>query len=351
MTEYQVDLGKANFKFDLDLLEHISTDLPQISGGPSLFFDHQQSLATNGEQPLLQYPQVSACYWQPAGNPGLECVGEGLSVKFSDPGMDPTQAKEILFRLANICQWNPQNAPPTVETVVVNDVALPFDPDTQFRLPRESVMTELRPAGDWSKPDEIVFIHLGKPALLRLHSSKNEVWLEDALWHRMDEIKEIVFKRTDDRLEFALPEGRWSLMIGRDRPAQLLEARAKHWGHNHKLNISEAMPDGGRNQLLLKVDLLRAVLEGGQIRIRGQREVLFHHGQACIRIDGEIYAHYKDLTQLRLHMVQDRLQVRLWFKPNLLLMLEATSACDLNTGRIPDFLRALVRGLGVPVEE
>ncbi len=43
MTEYQVDLGKANFKFDLDLLEHISTDLPQVLGGPNVFFDHQQA--------------------------------------------------------------------------------------------------------------------------------------------------------------------------------------------------------------------------------------------------------------------------------------------------------------------
>ena len=351
MTEYQVDLGKANFKFDLDLLEHISTDLPQVLGGPDVHFDHQETRATTGDHVIFQYPQISACYWQPAGNSGLECVGNGVSVKFYDPAMEASQAKEILFRLANICQWSPQSGPPVSEAVVEKNADATLDPSMQFRLPRESVMTEVKAAGDWSKSDDLIITHEGKPVAVKLHSSKNEIWLDGTLWYRMDEVKEIVFKRTDERVEFVFPCGRWSVIVGRDRPSQIIEARAKHWAHNHKWNLSEATPDGGRNQLALKVDLLRAVLEGGQIRIRGQREVLFHHGQTCIRIDGEIYSHYKDLTQIRVQMIQDRLSVRFWFKPNLLLILEATSACDISTGRIPDLLRAVVRGLGLPIEE
>src|ERR1017187_719110 len=111
MKEYSVDLSRANFNFDLDLLEHVHTTLPERDGESSLLFDHQQQRLNLGEETLLTYSQVSECYWAPGERPGLELHGTDIAFRFHDPAMDAGAAREILFRLANICQWKPKDGP------------------------------------------------------------------------------------------------------------------------------------------------------------------------------------------------------------------------------------------------
>ena len=352
MPDYLVDLGKARFDFDLDLLEHNFTEVPLLAGGDPLRFDHQQKCVFRGEQVLLTYPTVMSCYWQPAGSPGLECRGEGgLDIKFTDPGMELTQAKEVLFRLANICEWSPQNSPPQAQVVKVVSDEVPFDPATQFRLPRESKLTAFTPAADWTKTDEITITHLGQPLQMRFSDAGNEAKIEGQLWHKLEEVKEAVFKRGEEVVEFVFPDGRWALAIGQDRMGQIFEGRVKAWSRTYRWALSESVPESGREVTNIKVDLQKAVLEAGQTRIRGTREVLLHHGQQMIRLDGEVFQKYANITQIRLQMLQDRLTLRIWIKPKALLILEANSPTTATTGRIPDLLRAISRATNITIEE
>ena len=352
MADYFVDLGKARFDFDLDLLEHNFTEVPLASGETPLRFDHQKKCVFQGERVLFAYSVIDKCYWQAASPSGLECGrADGLTVKFSDPNMDFTQAKEVLFRLANICEWSPQNTPPQAPVVkeVVEEV--PFDPSTQFRLPRESKMVSFVPAPDWTKSDELTITHLGQPLQIRFNDAGNEMLVDGQPWHRMEEVKEVVFKRGEDVAEFILPDGRWALTIGNDRLGQIVETRIKAFSRTHRWAMSEATPDSGRNQVVIKVDILRAVLEAGQTRIRGQREVLWHHGQQLIRLDGEVFGSYSDITQMRVQMLGDKLTLRVWMKPKTLLILEANSPTTATSSRVPDFLRALTRATNIMIED